>query len=488
MLEFRFKPKGKTLRTYMSDRESRVLFIRGPLGSGKTVASCMRVFSQITSMPPNADGVRKSRWVAVRNTYPDLTGTTIKDWMELFGDPTLGKLNMDFPPTHRMNFPLEDGTRVEAELVFMALDRPDSIRKLRGLQATGFWLNEVKELEEDVVDMCDLRHGRYPSRREVGDYWHGMIGDTNAPDDTHWYYRKAEIEKPEGWRFLVQPGGLLRVKTPQGFVWRENPEAENLENLPEGYYIRGMAGKKEPWIRVNLANEYGHVTSGRPIYEFDWSDSLHVSEYPLAYVPGAGDLFMGVDFGMTPAVIIAQMVGSQLRILDEIVAENMGIESFMRDFVTPYIRQAYRVPLSAFTVCCDPSGDDPRDTTTSSPIQIMQELGYEAQPASSNKPETRWEAVRFFLNRISAGTTALKMSPTCDTLRKGFNGGYQFKRLQVSGQARYSDKADKNMFSHPHDALQYLCMAAKGDYSFTGSHASVKIGGQVYKPTSKAGY
>lgn len=486
MIEFRFKPKGKTLRQYMASR-SRVTFIRGPLGSGKTFASCMRVFSQITSIQPGADGVRRSRWVAVRNTYPDLTGTTIKDWMELFGDPAMGKLNMDFPPTHKMDFELDDGTKVVAELVFMALDRPDSVRKLRGMQVTGFWLNEVKELEEDIVDMCDLRHGRYPNRREIGDYWHGMIGDTNAPDDDHWYYRKAEIDKPEGWRFLVQPGGLLRVKTPQGFVWRENPDAENLENLPPGYYIQGAQGKKEPWIRVNLANEYGHVTSGKPIYEFDWADSIHVAEFPIGFVKGAGDLYMGVDFGMTPAVVIGQLVGAQLRILDEIIAEGMGIETFMRDFVTPYIHQTYKVPLDSIICCCDPSGADPRDTTSSSPIEIMQEMGYMAEPAGSNKPEARWEAVRYFLNRIVAGQPAFKLSPTCDTLRKGFNGGYQLRRMQVSGQARYSDKADKNNFSHPHDAAQYLCMAAKGGYDFTGKAPSATMNGQKYY-ASKAGY
>ena len=40
-------------------------------------------------------------------------------------------------------------------------------------------------------------------------------------------------------------------------------------------------------------------------------------------------------------------------------------------------------------------------------------------------------------------------------LRKGFNGKYQYRRLNTSGE-KYVDKPDKNEFSHIHDALQYV--------------------------------
>ena len=47
-------------------------------------------------------------------------------------------------------------------MIFYALDRQDAIRRLRGVQATGFWLNEAMQLQRDVVALADLRHGRYP--------------------------------------------------------------------------------------------------------------------------------------------------------------------------------------------------------------------------------------------------------------------------------------------------------------------------------------
>ena len=51
------------------------------------------------------------------------------------------------------------------------------------------------------------------------------------------------------------------------------------------------------------------------------------------------------------------------------------------------------------------------------------------------------------------------LDPRCRTLIKGFEGGYQYKRMQVSGE-RFDDKPEKNHFSHIHDALQYLMMGA----------------------------
>ena len=40
-------------------------------------------------------------------------------------------------------------------------------------------------------------------------------------------------------------------------------------------------------------------------------------------------------------------------------------------------------------------------------------------------------------------------------LRKGFAGGYHYRRLKVAGDERYHDEPNKNGFSHVHDALQY---------------------------------
>ena len=55
-----------------------------------------------------------------------------------------------------------------------------------------------------------------------------------------------------------------------------------------------------------------------------------------------------------------------------------------------------------------------------------------------------------YLDHLS-GKKSIGIQP-CD-------GGYQYKRMEVSGE-RYADKPDKNMYSHIHDALQYMMLGA----------------------------
>ncbi|MDG1950133.1 MAG: hypothetical protein P8J32_04975, partial [bacterium] len=82
-------PHYPVLDGFMRCRE-RVSCIMGPLGSGKTFAACQRILKQMCEQEPNAEGKRISRWLAVRNTYPDLMGTTVKDFIAIFEG--LGKM------------------------------------------------------------------------------------------------------------------------------------------------------------------------------------------------------------------------------------------------------------------------------------------------------------------------------------------------------------------------------------------------------------
>ena len=60
--------------------------IMGPVGGGKTVVCCMEVWSRILEMPPCRDGVRRSRWAFIRNTYPELISTTMNTWKDWVPD------------------------------------------------------------------------------------------------------------------------------------------------------------------------------------------------------------------------------------------------------------------------------------------------------------------------------------------------------------------------------------------------------------------
>jgi len=473
--QIRMKAQGEVLAKFHRSR-ARVSFIMGPLGSGKTIQACQKIIKLMTEQEPNKEGIRPTRWIAIRNTYSELFSTTIKDWTGLFGDLGTFKAGNKEPPSWKAQFRLDDGTMVQTEVIFLALDRPEHVKKLRGAQATGFWLNEVKELPKAVVDMADLRHGRYPSMATggIGPTWHGMIGDTNAPDDVHWYYKLAEEDHPEGWDFYRQPGGVIRTDRKNELgqpIFEPNPNAENLSNLPPGYYEKGMAGKSSDWISVNLGNEYGLVVDGKPVYP-EYNDLVHCPESGVNFLPHL-PIGIGWDFGLTPCIVIVQITDrGQLRIIDELAATDMGVKQFARDVVKPFLAQKYSIASIGLSMA-DPAGKIRHETEAKASLNILNdistddeeqtvplEMGFLTEGAPSNIIVKRTESVRHYLTKMVDGQPGLVIDRRCKIIRKGFQGGYKYRLLNVSGDARYKEEPEKNLYSHPHDALQYIAMGA----------------------------
>ena len=202
-IEIHMKPQGPVLEAFMASM-ARVAAIMGPLGSGKTYQSCQKLFTLMCQQKPNPENLRKTRWCAIRNTYPDLTTTTIKDWRELFGELGRYKAGGIEPPTHYLDFDLPDGSRVMAEVIFLAMDREDHVKKLRGMQVTGFWAQR-----DEGAAQVRRRYGR-PAPRAVTLLGHGWRSQLARHDRryqragmkttgiTNWPKR----ERPEGWAFF----------------------------------------------------------------------------------------------------------------------------------------------------------------------------------------------------------------------------------------------------------------------------------------------
>src|SRR5688500_10495248 len=135
------------------------------------------------------------------------------------------------------------------------MDDEADARQFLSLELTGIWFNELRELPRAVVEAGDGRLGRYPSMKDGGPSWYGMIADSNMPDEDHWLYALGEGDAPAGWDFFRQPGGVIKVDG----RWTQNPLAENIANLTPDYYTGQLAGKSDAWIAVHLAAEYGRL-------------------------------------------------------------------------------------------------------------------------------------------------------------------------------------------------------------------------------------
>jgi hypothetical protein len=430
--------------------------VRGPVGSGKSVGCILDVFSKALQQKPNRNGFRKTRWALVRASYPELKSTTIKTFQDWIPE-TLCPLKMNEAPiTGLMTLPLPDKTIVQAEFLFIALDKPKDLAKLLSLELTGAFCNESKELNKEVIDTITSRVGRYPSQREGGPTWNGVIMDTNSPSEQHWW---AEMERdpPRGWSFHAQPPAMFEDSEHE-YGYAPNPDAENIKNLPGGYqyYYNAIGGKDKNWIRAYVLNQFAATMVGKPIYQDQWSEQLHLSKHKLYPMVGQ-PVIVGLDFGLTPAAIFTQLIDGQLRVLDEVIAKRMGLEQFLVNDLLPLIGQKY-FDNDVFFVG-DPSGTRGADTDEKSCFDVLVKFGLPAVPAHSNNLEPRLGAVRHFLTSLApGGKPGILVSPHCRDIAEGFNGGYQFARIQVSGESRFREKPDKNRYSHPHDALQYACM------------------------------
>ena len=156
-----YRPDGEVLKEYLRDPRP-VVIIRGPIGSGTSSASCMKLASRMIGMPKWRDGIRRSRWIVVRNTYAELRDTTLETWKAWFPEDLYGPVKLMRPMIHEMKW-----ADVEADVYFIALDSDDDVRKMRSLEITGGWINELEFTSKVLFDEAKSRAGRFPPQAQV---------------------------------------------------------------------------------------------------------------------------------------------------------------------------------------------------------------------------------------------------------------------------------------------------------------------------------
>ena len=336
--------------------------------------------------------------------------------------------------------------------MFLALDRPEDVKKLLSLELTGVWVNEAREIPKSIIDACTMRVGRYPSMRDGGASWYGVIADTNAPEEDHWWAimsgdvpvpdhisreEALMLIKPDNWSFHTQPPALLEKKDKDGMTTAYDPhdKAENKKNITPEYYPNIIRGKTKGWIDVYVLNKLGSIEEGKPVYH-SFKEELHITKNKIDLIPGQ-PIWIGVDFGLTPAAVFGQRTTTgKWNIINELVCFEMGVIRFselLRGEIAK-LYKGYEVMIYG-----DPAGDFRSQTDERTPFQIMRNCGLKAIPAPSNDVALRIEAVDSTLSRLVDGSPGFTMSTDCINLKKGFNGGYHYRRLQTSGD-RYDEK------------------------------------------------
>ncbi len=444
-----------TISAFMASN-ARHRFILGPFGSGKTVgASIMEVVRRAGMQRPSPiDGKRKTRIAIIRNTAPQLTDTVIRSFHDWFPPGTLGIWKLT-----GKTYSIRQGD-IECDILFRALDDASDVSNLLSLELTMAELSEFREQSREIVEGLDGRIGRYPSARDGGATFAGIFGDSNMPAEGSWWERMlngrdpedGKKEKPNGWEVFIQPPAMLRQVDGS---YLPNPLAENVENLPENYYLNLVTGKSDDYIRTYVLCEYGRSLGGKPVHPM-FNKEVHVSKTRL--VPNPNNLLLvSADFGLTPAIILKQQDAfGRVLTLDNIATFGMGLERAIETRLLPLLRQKYDACKDIF-VTGDPSGGRSADGDEVSCADVFARykkkgLG-KIKFAWSNNPVHRQNATDHFLSTlVDRGMPAYQIDPGCDWLIAALGGKFQFKKYK---DGRENSEVEKNDWSHTGEANQY---------------------------------
>lgn len=465
-----YEPDGYNLARYVLDN-ARVSVIRGPVGSGKSVASMQRIWRHCCEQAVNPITRRRhSRWAIVRNTYPDLEQSTVKTWLDLFPEERYGRFLYSKPMNHTIQI-----FDLEVEIVFIALDKKEDVRKLRSTEWTGIYFNELQYIPKELFDEATTRVGRYPALKDGGPTWYGVIADMNAPEEDHWLpLMLGEVDFPESWSeqdrelyrwpaewsYFCQPPALIEVFAADGKTvagYSENPGAENLQWLAQPYTDQ-CKGKTKAFIDSRLMNRITIVADGDPVWA-QFRVETHVARSELRYVPGH-PVYVGLDFGRRPSAVFGQLINGRWSIFHEIQRFDMGASLF-----APLVkREMARFVGATFRVFGDPKGRDKTQTFEQTAYDIFAANGIDVQPAPvrGNNVKTRIAAVEFVLSGMLDGQPRFLLSPSCRGLKVAMAGKYCWSKNEGTVEPK------KDKYSDLADALQYLILGGGEGRSMVG--------------------
>lgn len=496
-----YVPDGAVLTRFVFDN-SRVSIIQGPVGSGTSSGLIGRVMRHAYQQAPNKQGVRRSKWVFIRPSYPQLRDTivkTYKEWMT----PGIGSPDMIETPPYRHHIKdcpaaeMPDGTKLDIEIIFLAVepDAPaDYYQMLDSWEATGFVITELQDYPNKMaVDAIAGRaeQGRFPPLMDGGPTWWGLLGDLNAPSEGHWlpYMRgdvqfpqewtaekRSEFSKPAAWEFFIQPAGLIEDFDAKGKVvgYRENPQAENsrYRRLP---YTQLIQGKSKAWIQTKVMNRVGMIRSGDPVFDM-FSIERHATEL-IEPVPGF-PLVVGIDAARNPFATIWQNVRGSWRCYSELGMRGVSAATF-GPALKRHLFERYPeflvdagVAIQGAQFWVDPSATRKGDGSDDSFWSVMRALGFMVEVAPGNNLwEIRRGAMETAMLRVTPdGDMGMMIHPTdCPTLKNALYTGY------VLGDDNTPNKSKSGVYADAADSAQYALLG--------GGEGQAVVGGSS-KPRS----
>jgi hypothetical protein len=437
-----YKPPPTVEDFMLSD--ARVRVIVGPIGSGKSMGCIMELLRRACEQEPY-NGVRYTRFVCVRNTLQQLRQTVLADITQYLG-PVVSYYSTD--STIRLRVSLPDGTQVHSDWQLIPLDTKEDVRRLLSLQITGAWINEAREIDMAIMAPLLGRTGRYPSKAMGGASWRGVMADTNPWSEDSAWHDALVLHPKANWRLYHQPSGV-------------GPNAENIANLPNGYYDDLIDGKDSDFAAVHVESQWGTSNAGQAVFRRSFHAPDHAREMQAITNPHR-PLMIGMDFGRTPCALICQVDSfGRLYVFKEVVTDDMGLEQMIIERLMPVLSAPPFVGRRVFVVA-DPAGNHKTEIREETAFSTLRDHGFLAYPAVTNDVDKRILAVNKLLLMRIAGEAGIQICREgCPTLVTAMGSLYRYKKKKDGQLEERPDKT--HPWSDVADALQYACLGVQAN-------------------------
>ncbi len=477
------------------------VFITG--NSGKSSSNLMELYGAACTIRPCKDGVRRSRWLIARESYPDLERTVIKTVNNWFGKLAVTRYTV--PPVTRIQHDMADGTSVECEFAYMALPDKASLQSLRSFELTGAFLNEVIEMPIGVIAAVTGSLGRYPSLtdfkkedlvdkygRSIAPYRSFILADTNPADEDHQWRLKFEDNPPPDAEVFIQEGAYLEFteehlavylhRLPQfkdlviprfGFFYVPNPAATYARIVNGGFnYWANMIRAAESLgdVRTLVCNKWAPTVRGKPVYD-RYDEVTMLSKGDIEPFPDK-PVHIGIDHsGLHPAAVLGQMIGPSLVLTDSLVPDydatgGTSFTEFVDEYLLPLLGSRY--PGMKTDIILDPAiARSQIDKATV--YDVLAARGLVGRAALTNTPKIRIDSVQRRMNRRQG--VLIARNTNNGPLLKALRGGYHYPEALTGG---FKPEPLKNASSHVGDALGYLSIGieATGGSGTTAGRSS----------------
>lgn len=472
---------------FHNDHENLMKFLTGAVGVGKSWTCIFDlIFHACRAIPPTQrqhTGERRARIAMLRKTYPRLETTVLRSLSAIFRN-TL-KITYGFPiiAEVRVPDPYHPGESIDIEFVLLAIGdetNEDELKKLRSLEITSAYVNEVNEYGTpgflgELLGRC----GRFPTAakrvgpsgvlenildkdgRPIG-YTGGklLVADYNKGSIDGWtakWHLNEKQERPEGVAFFDYPSPVLEVRDTEGNLvgFEANPEAATFASKqPAGvdYWLDLAKANRNDEVYVNslILNKYGSVRYGTPVFQ-NFKRDVHVLKSNVVPSRNQG-LVIGFDHsGLQPAMSLMQTGHKGIVLLDELVAFDTLPDDFLHNVFVPWWH-ALGIPRNQVEIICDPADQRGRSIDVTM-VVALQKLGFvRARPAASSWGRDPTRMIRVVNEAFARGM--LHLNPKMEWTVQACAGAYSYKRLN-SNYSALSLSPIKNEWSHIADAIQY---------------------------------